>query len=409
MSLRIKIGFIHRFDARSFRSWSGTFRCMAEALEAHAGEVVYLGPDSSALTRFVVDNGYRLDRVLFKLTGKRWITDHNRLLSWRLGRVFARRLRQHPCDILFAPAASIEIAHLKTDLPIVYFSDIVWADIIDYYPQFSTLSAFARAEGERIEAAAIGRAAAAVYPSQWAVRGACTHYGSNPETTFKVCFGANLSHIPSREQALDHPLDGPVRLLLVGVDWERKGGAIAYECLLSLVQRGVDAQLIVCGCVPPPGFEHPNLHVIPFLDKNDPVQQQRISQLFLDANFLLFPTRADATPIATCEASAHGLPALVTDTGGTRGSVSDGVNGFLLPLEARGRDYADTILAVISDPARYRELVAASRDQYEQELNWDAWGRSLSKVMDAVLQRKIGAPTPAAGTERDLAPEPFAF
>jgi len=399
----MRIGFIHRFDARNFRSWSGTFYFMAQALETHAGEVVYLGPDLTGGTEFIINCAYHVNRLLHKLTGKRWVTDHNRILSWRLASVFKRRLEKSNCDILFAPAASIEIAHLKTNLPIIYFSDITWADIVDYYPQYSSLSSFARAEGEHIEAAAIRRAAAAVYPSEWAMNGACNHYGASPEKTFKVSFGANLAQVPSREDALYHPLDGPVRLLTVGVDWERKGGAIAFECLTSLLERGVDAHLTICGCVPPKGFEHPNLHVIPFLDKNNVEQRQRISQLFLDSNFLLFPTRADATPIATCEASAHGLPTLVTDTGGTRGSIRDGVNGFLLPLEARGREYADKIITVIASPDGYRELVIASRDEFEQNLNWDTWGKSICEVMERVLGRKMDASTRASTPSHDLA------
>ena len=408
MSLRIRIGFVHRFDARNLGSWSGTFYCMAKALEAHAGEVVYLGPDNSRITRFIIDNTYRVDRWLFRLTGKHWITDLNRVLSWRLANVFERRLKEQPCDILFAAAASVEIAHLNTDLPIIYFSDLVWADLVEYYPQFSSMSSFAIAEGDRIEDAAIHRAAAVVYPSDWAVDGARKHYGASPGTTFKVCFGANLSPVPTREEALNHPLSGPVRLLLAGVDWERKGGAIAFECLTSLGERGVDAELTVCGCVPPQQYQHPKLRVVPFLDKNDPEQQKKLAQLFLESNFLLFPTRADATPIATCEASAYGLPALVTDTGGTRGSVREGLNGFLLPMEARGGDYADLILKTIADPAGYRELVASSRDQFEQFLNWDAWGKSLCEVMQGVLDRKTNPTAPASEEGRKLAPRSLA-
>ena len=53
---RLRIGFVHRFDARNIRSWSGIFFFMSRALENHVGEVVYLGPDDSSGTRFIVDN-----------------------------------------------------------------------------------------------------------------------------------------------------------------------------------------------------------------------------------------------------------------------------------------------------------------------------------------------------------------
>jgi glycosyltransferase involved in cell wall biosynthesis len=402
---RLRIGFVHRFDARNIRSWSGIFFFMSQALETHVGEVVYLGPDDSSGTRFIVDNIARLNRLSKWLTGSSLATDHNRLLSHRLGRFFERRLREESCDILFSPVGSVEIANLRTNLPIVYYSDLTWNQIIEYYPDYSSICAFGKAEGERIEAAAIHRAKAALYPSEWAADSACNHYGASRETTSKVSFGANLNEPPSRSAALSRTLShsaGTINLLLVGVDWIRKGGAIAFECLTSLIDSGVNAQLTILGCKPPADFEHPQMRVIPFLSKHDPEQRKQIAQLFLDAHFMLLPTRADATPIVTCEASAFGLPTLAADTGGLRGSIAEGINGFLLPFEARGRAYADKILSMIQDPARYDALVASTRDEYEKNLNWDAWGRSMRSVMERVLNRKIDPGQP----DQDSHPAP---
>ncbi len=386
---RLRIGFVHRFDARNIRSWSGTFYFMSQALESHVCYVVYLGPDESLGTKFIIDNVARLNRIWLRLTGNILATDHNRILSRRLGRFFERRLKESPCDILFAPVASVEIASLRTDLPIVYYTDITWAAIVDYYPEFSEVSNFGRAEGERIEAAAIGRAKASVYPSDWAVDSACNHYGADPNTVFKISFGANLKDPPTRGIALRRSIQSRVNLLLVGVDWERKGGNIAHQCLLSLLDRGIDAQLTVLGCVPPAEFNHPKLRVIPFLNKNDPEQRKQISQLFLEAHFLLFPTRAEGLGIVTCEASAFGLPTIAADTGGVRGSLNDGVNGFLMPFEAPGQAYADKIAEVIAEPSRYAALVLSSRDEFESTLNWDVWGKSMRTVMEQVLNRPI--------------------
>ncbi|WP_263360087.1 glycosyltransferase family 4 protein [Acidicapsa ligni] len=383
---------MHRFDARSVRSWSGTFHFMAKALQAHVGDVVYLGPDKSLATKFIIDNTARANRFWFRLTRKVLITDHNRILSHRLARFFLARMAAEHCDILFAPAASVEIASLKTSLPIVYSSDTTWADVVNYYPEFSSLSSLSRHEGEWIEAAAIRRADAIAYPSEWAARSAREHYKADPAKIHRLPFGANLESVPSREAALRHPLNGRIQLLMIGVDWERKGGAIALECLKTLLDNGVDAHLTLCGCVPPPGFEHPRMHVIPFLNKNQPEDRLNISRLFLDAHFLLLPTRAEAMGIVTCEASAHGLPALVTDTGGTRGALNPGINGFLLPLDARGDAYAEKILDIVATPTRYAALVASSRDEFERSLNWDTWGRSMHSLMEQILNRKIERP-----------------
>ena len=166
---------------------------------------------------------------------------------------------------------------------------------------------------------------------------------------------------------------------------------------MNLLNKGVDASLTVCGCVPPPGYEHERFRVIPFLSKHDPEQWNQIAQLFLDAHFFLFPTRAEAFGVVTCEASAFGLPALATDTGGVGGALKDGVNGFLMPYEARGDAYAAKIMQVISDPVRYHSLVISSRDEYERNLNWDAWGRSMRTVMEDVLNRDRSSPGKSRG------------
>jgi glycosyltransferase involved in cell wall biosynthesis len=386
---RLRIGFIHRFDARNIRSWSGIFFFMSRALETHVGEVVYLGPDDSPGTRFIVDNIARANRVWQWIFGKSLATDHNRFLSSRLGRFFEQRLHDSPCDILFAPVASVEIANIRTDLPIIYYSDLTWNQILEYYPDYSCISSFGKAQGERIESSAILRSKAAVYPSEWAVDSACNHYGASRQTTLKASFGANLNDPPSREAALQHPLGDTIKLLLVGVDWHRKGGAIALECLTSLLEGGVDAELTILGCKPPAGVDHPKMVVIPFLSKHDPEQRKQIAKLFLEANFMLLPTRADATPIVISEASAFGLPTLASDTGGLRGSITEGANGYLFPIEARGSVYADKIIDLIAVPGDYRKLVHSSRQAFETTLNWDAWGRTMREIFEMVLERKI--------------------
>jgi glycosyltransferase involved in cell wall biosynthesis len=86
-----------------------------------------------------------------------------------------------------------------------------------------------------------------------------------------------------------------------------------------------------------------------------------------------------------CEASAYGLPSITTDTGGISGAVKDGENGFMLPLSARGQEYAEAIAKVYSDDQLYSELVRSSRAAFENRLNWDAWGISVKSLLDEVI------------------------
>src|SRR5581483_5051131 len=178
------------------------------------------------------------------------------------------------------------------------------------------------------------------------------------------------------------------RLLFIGTNWERKGGPIAYETLLKLEEMGIQATLTVCGSVPPAHISHERMTVIPFPDKNDEQQRKMLEQLYIDADFLLFPTRNDCYGIVVCEASAYGLPVLASATGGVPGVVREGENGFLLPYEADGAAYAALIAEVYADDRRYAELVRSSRVTFDTLLNWDAWGNAVKSLIAEMVGRE---------------------
>jgi hypothetical protein len=60
----------------------------------------------------------------------------------------------------------------------------------------------------------------------------------------------------------------------------------------------------------------------------------------------------------------------------------------MLPLEARGSEYADLIARVYHDNQLYANLITASRTEFEQRLNWDAWGISVNKLIREMLDRR---------------------
>jgi glycosyltransferase involved in cell wall biosynthesis len=170
-------------------------------------------------------------------------------------------------------------------------------------------------------------------------------------------------------------------LLFVGRDWSRKGGDIAFQTLISLCERGFDAELVIVGSTPPPEIKHEKLRVIPYLNKNIPQQRKQLDELFLNSNFFLFPTRADCSPIVICEANAFGLPVFTTDVGGIPTIIKNGINGYMLPVSASGDDYANLIVHNFSDRGVYENLVRSSREEYDRRLNWNKWAERLHQVI----------------------------
>jgi glycosyltransferase involved in cell wall biosynthesis len=325
----------------------------------------------------------RAARVLFRQN----IDDlHTIVLSKAWASLFRRRLAGSGADIVFAPVASTEIAFLKTELPVVYFSDLTARLYRDYFGDLTNLASWSMAQTEALEARALRRADHIVYCSEWAARSAIQDYGIAAEKVSVFPLGANLDAVPTADEiaaARNAQQSTNCRLLFIGVDWERKGGDLALEALRALRARGIDATLTVVGCSPPPGIGDENLHVVPFLDKEMPEQRQRLNRLFLDSHFMLFPTRRDASPIVCCEASAFGLPAIVPDIGGL--TVWHGENGLKLSGDASAAEYADAMQSLWANPAGYRRLTESSRAVYDAYLNWDSWGRSIAEVFNAVL------------------------
>jgi YD repeat-containing protein len=274
------------------------------------------------------------------------------------------------------------------DIPMAYVSGTTFALMRSYYSQFSSLLPISQREGHAIEQSMIDRSSVLLYPTEWPVKSAINDYHADPSKIHIVPYGANLDaeDVPPESVVLGRQRsDYRCRLLFIGVDWQRKGGPIAFDTLIELRKLGVDAQLTVCGCTPPREFEHERMKVIPFLDKNDPGQRKQLNSLLLSSNFLLVPTRSECFGVVFCEASAFGLPSISTRTGGVPGVVRDGENGYLLPLSAGGSEYAKVIAEIHQDADRSRELSRSSRRAFDTRLNWDAWGRTVRGLLNGRL------------------------
>ncbi|HXZ40405.1 MAG TPA: glycosyltransferase family 4 protein [Terriglobales bacterium] len=224
-----------------------------------------------------------------------------------------------------------------------------------------------------------------IYTSQWAAQSAVRDYQADESKIHIIPHGANFEDIPGPEVALRPRELDKCRLLFVGVNWVRKGGEVAVETFTKLQAMGLPVELTICGCTPPASFHVAGLKVIPFLNKNDAAQRKQLAELYLKSNFLLFPTRSDCSPIVFCEANAFGLPAITTNVGGIEDIVAEGKNGFMLPLSARGAEYAELISDIWQDPKRYSELTMSSRKAFDEKLNWDAWAISLGKLLPRVV------------------------
>lgn len=337
-------------------------------------------------------------RIHSKIFSKKYNSIHNILSSKFYASKINETLKAKKIDILFAPAASTEIAYLKTSIPICYLPDTSFGQINEYYGGFSGLSALSIKESNWIEKKAIANSATQVYSSNWAADYVIKNYKADRTNIYTVSFGANIDLIPD-ETAIKKDFNGPINLLFLGMDWKRKGGDIAIEAFTILLNKGYNITLTICGCVPPDQTTNPRIKIIPFLNKNNPEEYDDFLKLLYQTHLLFVPTRADCTPIVFCEASAYSIPVITTNTGGVSSIIENNINGFALPFESKPIEYADQIEVLLNDRIKLKELSMLSRQKFNEELNWNSWGKKMREILLLTIHKnQIPLPQEIAAT-----------
>lgn len=160
----------------------------------------------------------------------------------------------------------------------------------------------------------------------------------------------------------------PIKLLLVGRDYHRKGVDIAISITQLLNQRGINTELRIVG------LDGDGTESVKFMGLYNKTVQSELDGYIGNyqwANFLLHPARFEAAGIVPSEAAAFGVPTLTNNAGGLGTTVKDGVSGVVFPKDSPAEDYANQIIEFIHHPESYRRLVKSTRERYDKELNWN--------------------------------------
>ena len=329
-----------------------------------------------------------LQKIAWRLMGKYYRGDRDEAYLRQFAASFRRAAQGRPFDFIFSPGSEV-ITYLESDRPITFCADATFANLLDYYWDFTDLPRKYLEKGHIQEKEALARAALAIYPSEWAAQSAIRDYGIAPDRVAVIPFGANFGSWNTKEiiwpvieqRTLENP-----RLLFIGKHWQRKGGDIVVETARILRKRGIPVQVDVVGCQIPSQYRGDDFLVEHgSVDAGNPDQASKLTQLLLAADVYFAPSRAEAYGMAYCEACAFGLPSIATATGGITTIVINGVNGWCLPLTAGAEDYADTIAGLLGDRSNYQCIARNAFDRFSTVLNWETFCRDyLQRVKKLV-------------------------
>lgn len=381
MSSRRKIAYLCDLSPHDPLTYSGGNARILAALNRHVGDVTVLDSGWGRL------NGLR--RAILALPEPVTIRALWRVqlaLAPLIAPAIERQLVQGRYDVLFASYSFHALAGLRVPPGVfsVYTSDATpttykRSEVGQSFGSFLRLSRLLDPMILRAERNVFRKVDLLAWPTDWLKSGADELFGLDPERSVVVPWGANVPDVRPSDVPPALSPGAPVRFVLVGRDWFAKGGPLVFETVKLLRADGIDAQLAVMGVHPPTGFDADFVTSHGMLDKSDPAQLAQFEAVMRRAHFLFQPS-FESYGFAFCEASAYGLPSLCLRIGGV--PVRDGINGHALPLGAGAADFARKVACYLAAPRTYEALRKSARREYEDRLNWNAWGRRIDALLN---------------------------
>jgi phosphatidylinositol alpha-1,6-mannosyltransferase len=111
------------------------------------------------------------------------------------------------------------------------------------------------------------------------------------------------------------------------------------------------------------------------------------STIYAGASRIDRAINAEGYGISFLEASASGLPVVAGDSGGVRSAVRDGETGIVIDPQDADK-WAETILSLLRDDNRRKELGRAGRAAVESYYNWDRVARDTRDFTLSVIRDK---------------------
>ena len=237
--------------------------------------------------------------------------------------------------------------------------------------------------GRRVKADALAREREAylsaryvVGMSDWCSEDVISSYGVPAERVRTILPAANLdeeSLLPAEEW--DGELS-PLRLGLVGIDWERKGGPVLLDAASILKRMGHDVEVVVLGPDPSRIQPHASVKALGYVHKGRDVQ--RFVDILRSFHFGCLLSRVEASGFSTLEYLRLGIPIIATAAGGI---VDPKGAGLRFPVDADGEQVAEALVEVLREPERYATMrKAAARDGVAYR--WDRTADEMLSLLD---------------------------
>lgn len=308
-------------------------------------------PPPSRLGRLFTRNWLRGDADLQALRWRlRWSWQARRLLKRHRGKVDVALINTQASALLArGPMRSLPTI-LSIDATVGQFTALEYTPHDRWTPRQLRLM-------RRLERRALRNAAAAMPWTEWNAEALESEYGLEDLRVEAIHPGLDAGWWGAAA-ARRRPRDGqgPMRVLFVGNDVERKGLPTLIEAVAAL---GDEAVLDVVSGDEIEARDFVRVH------RGITAGSERLRELYAEADVFALPTHADAVPWAVLEAMAAGLPVVASGVGAIPEML--GTSGETVP--PGDAEALAAALRRLSDPERRREMGEAARERVDR--NYD--------------------------------------
>ncbi|MGS2724296.1 glycosyltransferase family 4 protein [Porticoccus sp. GXU_MW_L64] len=212
-----------------------------------------------------------------------------------------------------------------------------------------------------------------IFPmSSWLAKSFVNDFGVSESKVMPVGAGINLSRIAdSKGRSYNNPT-----ILMVGKDFERKGGKYLLEAFRMIKKEIPDATLRLVG---------PKLNNLPdgvesvgFIQKNTESGLKRLLDEYMNASLFVLPSLYEPFGISFAEAMAHRLPCVGTNICAMPEIISNGNSGYVV-TPGDSRALAKVIIEILKDTKQCKEMGEKGYLEYKQSYNWPA---VVQKILD---------------------------
>jgi glycosyltransferase involved in cell wall biosynthesis len=298
----------------------------------------------------------------------------------RLG--IARAHRRRPLNALFIHTSMVGLLSLDyiRRIPTMLSLDATplnYDELAAWYGH-KTQNAVVERGKLMVHRAVMARARKITTWSEWAKASLVEHYGVAAERVVVIPPGTTLENFPDPStRGTRRP--GPMRILFVGGDFERKGGDLLLDVFRKYLRATCELHLVTNADVPSRDGVWSYRGVKP--------HSRELLALYADADVFAFPTRADCYGVVLSEAMASSLPIVTTRVAAIPEAVQDGESGFVIESDD-AEALRDRLERLAQSPELRAQMGRCSRRVGEERFDMNKNANQIAEILLKLGKRR---------------------